>query len=540
VNPLTALAESTKTLRSLRLVQKANPSQALGGIIIPNEGAHANILDLGMDTDKLIKQGWKANIFAYTCVDRLASAVSQVYWRVEKRTGSGEKDWEPDPNDWRQKLLNYPMGKTLSAQEVFYYFAAWLAIKGNGLLRATAGGPNGIVELIPMSPKNLSPVPSKADWISGYNYIEDGEVKWNVPADEVIHARLPDPSDPLWGFGMLEAAFPYVESDSFAAKWRKDTYRSGGVPPAAVIDEDLSAANVDIEAVSLQSAFRRNALNKVPMLLGGKKQIVEFGFSASDMGAAEDRGLTRDEIITAFGMHPAMFSNVAATFDNMDTAWRYLYENGGMRLLAAIRDALNGFLLSADELESDAVYINFDLSQIPYFRRQREARIAGMGAAVRSGITVNEYNNISDLGLPDLTAEEGGDARFMEPGLVLLSEAASGVTSVDAAAATSIPAGQPVPDDLGSNLPQSQDIQVTQDAVLNGAQITAATAIVAAVAAGELPRDAGIGQLMVLFNLESSQAELMMGSAGTTFVPASITAAQNQPPPVVTNAPTPE
>lgn len=59
-----------------------------------------------------------------------------------------------------------------------------------------------------------------------------------------------------------------------------------------------------------------------------------------------------------------------------------------------------------------------------------------------------------------------------------------------------------------------QEIQVERDAVLNGAQITAATAIVAGVAAGTLPRDAGIGQLTVLFNLSPAQADQMMGSAG--------------------------
>lgn len=59
-----------------------------------------------------------------------------------------------------------------------------------------------------------------------------------------------------------------------------------------------------------------------------------------------------------------------------------------------------------------------------------------------------------------------------------------------------------------------QSLQTTQATVLNGAQVTAATAIVTAVAAGEIPRDAGIGQIMILFNLTKIQAEQIMGSAG--------------------------
>jgi hypothetical protein len=49
---------------------------------------------------------------------------------------------------------------------------------------------------------------------------------------------------------------------------------------------------------------------------------------------------------------------------------------------------------------------------------------------------------------------------------------------------------------------------------LNGAQIQAATEIIKSVSAGELPRDAGINQLMILFNLTKQQANLMMGEAG--------------------------
>ncbi len=60
---------------------------------------------------------------------------------------------------------------------------------------------------------------------------------------------------------------------------------------------------------------------------------------------------------------------------------------------------------------------------------------------------------------------------------------------------------------------------VTTERVLNGAQIQAATIIVRNVVDGVMPRDAGIGQLVTLFNLTVEQAEQIMGSAGKGFVP---------------------
>lgn len=57
-------------------------------------------------------------------------------------------------------------------------------------------------------------------------------------------------------------------------------------------------------------------------------------------------------------------------------------------------------------------------------------------------------------------------------------------------------------------------MEADPELALNGAQVQAALAIVTAVATGELPRDAGLGQLQVLFNLTPAQAEKVMGSVG--------------------------
>lgn len=54
----------------------------------------------------------------------------------------------------------------------------------------------------------------------------------------------------------------------------------------------------------------------------------------------------------------------------------------------------------------------------------------------------------------------------------------------------------------------AEDVQAT---AFNGAQVTAATAIAAAVTRGEIPYSAGLGQLMFLFNLNEEQAKSMLG-----------------------------
>ena len=533
-----------KAAEQAAMVRKMSPSQALGGIAI-DPGGSTTTPQNDLNPTVAVRDGFKKNVFVYACVTRLASAASSLMWRVERRTGDGERDWEPDPNDWRTKLLAYP-NPSMSAKEVFYYAFAWLAINGNGLLRRVAGGgngPNSTIELWPASPVNVQVIPS-LNWIGGYNILENGQVKRKVDPAEFIHCRLPDPLNPLWGVGMLQSAWASVQADVASAEWRKTLYASGGVPPGAITDPSLSTTELVQEAhANLKRAWQRNAKEVVPMVLGAGTNYLPFGFSAADMMIPQDRELTVAEIATAFGMLPAMFDSSAATYDNLRTAVRFMYDNGVLPLADTMRDALNLSLLTDEERESDSVYITYDLTQVPFFRAEREAKITQLGDAISNGISRNDGVNILDLGLEDA---EGGDAVFMSSGLVLMSEAANGLTGVPVASSQGVNAGQPMPNDSQTTaqdaaLPQSQDVQVTQDAVLNGAQITAATAIVAAVAVGDLPRDAGIGQLMVLFNLERVQAEMMMGSAGNGFVPTSqeiaAQAAKNPQPVADKNAP---
>lgn len=66
----------------------------------------------------------------------------------------------------------------------------------------------------------------------------------------------------------------------------------------------------------------------------------------------------------------------------------------------------------------------------------------------------------------------------------------------------------------------AQEIRLSPEFVPNGAQISAAVEIVRLVKAGDLPRDAGLGLLEVMFNLSPDAAFKLMGSAGLATAPA--------------------
>lgn len=119
---------------------------------------------------------------------------------------------------------------------------------------------------------------------------------------------------------------------------------------------------------------------------------------------------------------------------------------------------------------------------------------------------VHEKFGIPEAKDDEETLEAPAAAGFTFPGAIPASGA--GATG---------PTKKPAPDP--EEIPTGQEINVSQATVLNGAQVAAATAIVRSVTIGELPRNAGLGQLEVLFNLTKEQAEKMMGSAGLPDIP---------------------
>jgi hypothetical protein len=123
---------------------------------------------------------------------------------------------------------------------------------------------------------------------------------------------------------------------------------------------------------------------------------------------------------------------------------------------------------------------------------------------IRDAGLINDKTATGELGY-DYDQEQAGGARRVDPNGVAVGD--------EAAPSGAIPAVDPA---AAVEVATDQNVQVSEDLVLNGAQIQAALQIVMATASGQLPRDSGLGQLRVLFNLTAEQAEEIMGSAGTS------------------------
>lgn len=81
-----------------------------------------------------------------------------------------------------------------------------LQMTGNAYMHVVDDATGQPAEVWRMQPRYVEIVTSQANWIEGYKYGVPGQVRDYTP-DEVIHFRVPGPTDPVYGSGWFAAAW---------------------------------------------------------------------------------------------------------------------------------------------------------------------------------------------------------------------------------------------------------------------------------------------------------------------------------------------
>jgi SPP1 gp7 family putative phage head morphogenesis protein len=205
------------------------------------------------------------------------------------------------------------------------------------------------------------------------------------------------------------------------------------------------------------------------LVVGGAADVDPIGWSPRDTGTHEIHARVRDEILATFGIPPSK-AGVPGVANYATAQIEDLSYWEARRSDATLRDEAHSRL--ARMLGDPDDHVIRDWSGIRAFQEDRTERQA-------------RARNFWLMGLPVKAAlsAEGFEA---EAGMV----------------------------------PEAEVEQA--DNSLNGGQVTSATAIVSAVALGQLPRGSGVAMLSVFFGLLPEQAEALMGEAGNGFEPKAI------------------
>lgn len=356
------------------------------------------------DTDKAVKEGYKASTWVYACVRRRYQAVASVPWKVFTKPETAPADeWTPDEKHPLATLLDQP-NPWMSGPEFFSRSLQHLDLGGNSLIHMLAVQREGrqvVVELWPISPVDIQVVPSREEFIKEY-VLPSGTDPAKLPGKEVIHLMYPDPSDPFWGMSPLMAAARTVDTDTEAVRWNKIQLQNRAVPDGAfafqypLTDQQFKEARAQIREMSGPNSAR------IPWSLGGGAKWVQMSQTPVDLDWLEGRKMNRVEICAAYEVPPVLVGVFDdATLANAEVSRRIFWADTIVPILEGMRSSLNRVLIPKFGGTPDSLFIDFDTSAVEALQDDLKSRLEQAKLLYELGTPVSEINRRLELDLQE-------------------------------------------------------------------------------------------------------------------------------------------
>lgn len=302
-------------------------------------------------------------------------------------------------------------------------------------------GPNGNsvpVEMWPVRPDRMEPVPDKDKFLKGWIYTgPDGEA---VPlsVDEVIQLRYPHPTDYYRGLSPVQALLADVDSAKYTAEWSRNFFLNSAQPGGIVT---FNKRLTDDEFNEFTDRWREQHQG---VARGHRVGVLEQGaswtqnnFSLRDLMFPETRRITSDMIRQGYRIHQAMLGeSTDVNRANAQTALVIHVAFHEVPRLDREKDTLNTRYLEMFKAENS---VEFDYPDpFPQDRVQDNVELKtkceSLKLLVDAGFDPHEACEV--VGLPDMS--------FPEPPPVVVSPGVNGEESANPPPGTS-PAGASEP-----------------------------------------------------------------------------------------------
>lgn len=240
-------------------------------------------------------------------VDKTSTAVAETEWKLYRKAKSGnEEDRVQVTSHAALDLIDKP-NAFFSRMLLFESAQQHLDLTGEGILLVSRAGRIKLpLELWPIRPDRLTPVPHPEKYLAGWIYTSpDGET---VPleVDEIIQTRRPHPKDPYRGIGPVQTVITDVLGAQYASEWNANFFRNSAEPGGIIeVPESLTDEDFDQLRDRWNEQHRGVArAHRVAILEQGK--WVDRKYTQRDMEFSALRGVSRDAILEAFGMPRGM------------------------------------------------------------------------------------------------------------------------------------------------------------------------------------------------------------------------------------------
>lgn len=188
----------------------------------------------GGRTQQLESMGFLGTIFSI--VDGIATDGAQLDWHLMRKPRPGADPDAPHVEVYRHVLLDLLNANPhFSWQEIVEISLQHLNLVGESWwIIARSSLSTMPLELWPVRPDRMEPVPSARDFLAGYVYFSPGGQRIPFDVDEVIFIRRPNPLDPYRGLGPVQSVLVDVDASRYTAEWNRNFFLNSAEPGGIV------------------------------------------------------------------------------------------------------------------------------------------------------------------------------------------------------------------------------------------------------------------------------------------------------------------
>jgi HK97 family phage portal protein len=280
-----------------RASNTARPPISLGqsGGLLTNNSASSS----GGTQERMNAMGSVGWLFAV--IERISTSMAASEWKLYYKRGNDLDEVESHPllDLWNSPNPFYSQSELFEDSSNHFELTgemAWVIVRGLG---------GAIVELWPVRPDRIRPVPNEDDYIQGYIY-QVGTNQVPLDADDVVFMRRPHPTIPYRGIGPVQSLLHDLGSEQMASAWQRNFFANSALP-GGIIEFDHNLSTQDFTRLVDRWRDQHQGVSnshRVAIIERGKWQ--ERKFSQRDMEFKETRMLNRDLILGAFGFPHAL------------------------------------------------------------------------------------------------------------------------------------------------------------------------------------------------------------------------------------------
>jgi HK97 family phage portal protein len=376
-------------------------------------------LDLAMLQKLYNTEGW-----VYIAVWSIARTIATLPLKLEKRKVKKEivtdengketdaiyrESWIEANAEPEFNILSYPNNTQLPV-EFYMLILIDLLVTGNAYILVDKDAdavdvrrPNSRLEEVirrikPMRLKGMYRLNSalmeprfddKSLTLAGYS-MQTADGIFEFTSDEVIHIRLPNPSDPILGLAPIVPVLKHVLIDRFTSehmiRFYKQGARLGGVVKTT---KKLTKEQISRLTRSFESNYtgKRNHHKTLILPEGMDYQTIEVNPGESSL--IEFSKFNKEPILSAYGVPPVKVGLLdGATYANAVVQEKSFWENAVLPIKAIIECAINNSDLIL-RVERNLKF-SFDISHIEVLQKSLKDRAETAQRMMQAGWSINE------------------------------------------------------------------------------------------------------------------------------------------------------